>query len=221
MPPDARTARLEQDLRRLRDLAARSGGRIEILRVAGSPPQEVVLELRFQTASSERYPAETQPMARVSIQLSGRYPLDAPVAVIQTPIFHPNVYIGGRICFGVVWQPSENLELLAQRIIRILTFDEASMDIDHPANPAAALWYRTARRRHPSAFPSDRWAPPPAGTARPGIGWRSLDPDRPPAGADWRQFSCPRPGCGATLRVPAGTSRARCGRCREIVTVPR
>jgi LSD1 subclass zinc finger protein len=219
MAQNARAARCEQDLRKLRDLAARSQGRIEVLRVAGSPPQEVELMLHFRTVRSGSYPADVQPVTRVVVQLSGRYPLEAPVAVIQTPIFHPNVFTGGRICLGSVWQPSENLELLAQRIVRIVTFDADSINVDSPANPAAADWYRRTIRTQPSAFPTDRWAGPGAPPERPSIRWTPLETG-PSGRGSTTLFICPEPGCRTTLRVPAGTTRARCGRCQRIIEVP-
>lgn len=152
----ARETRIEQDLKKIRTLSDRTGGKVILTETKGNPISEIYLELRYITAPSSSYPAAKQDVTKVKIALVSRYPFVEPVATITTPIYHPNVFSGGKICFGTKWLPTENLDLLVKRIIKIITFDPTILNESSPANGNALTWYKMAKSRNPSYFPTDR-----------------------------------------------------------------
>lgn len=152
---DANSARRHNDLKKLRDLSDKSSGKISIKSTHGIPVNEILVEINCITAPSSKYPESKQGSTLVSIQLSSRYPFQEPTATIKTPIFHPNVYASGKICFGKKWLPTEGLDLLVKRIIKIVTYDPAILNDQSPANGDALVWYRSAKKTYPAAFPTD------------------------------------------------------------------
>jgi len=62
---DAAQRRREEDIRRLRELARTSEGRIAIEKVSGTPPSSVTLRLGYVTAASRNYPTETTDVIRL------------------------------------------------------------------------------------------------------------------------------------------------------------
>ena len=165
--------------------------------------------MRYATAGTDRYPAERRDQIRIELSLPARYPFQPPLAAVQTPVWHPNVFVSGTICLGTKWSPSEGLDLFVQRLARLLTFDPLLVNTASAANREAAAWYETARRRFPQAFPTD--FPGFATAATRGAGSR----------VRWQEASnedgrvpFPCPGCARILRLPSGrTGRVRCPRC--------
>lgn len=149
--------RVNQDLHKIRELGKRTGGKVALVQTSGNPINKIELRLDYRTAPSDRYPRDVRTSTRVQIELLARYPFTAPNAVFTTPVFHPNVYTHGKICFGTKWIPTEGLDLLVKRIIQIITFDENILNADSPANSAALSWYRAAKIRHPGSFPTDQF----------------------------------------------------------------
>jgi hypothetical protein len=147
-----------EDLRKVQDLARRSGGRIAITRVDGDPIQKITLLIRANTVGSAAYPQTREDRIGVVIELPARFPFEPPIARVVTPILHPNIWSNGQICFGTVWIKTHGLDLLVRRIVAIVTFDRDGVNPDSVANSAAMNWYRSALPRHPGAFPTDRLA---------------------------------------------------------------
>jgi len=201
--------RLQSDLERLQALAATSGGRIALHSGPTAASPFAIVELRYATAGSERYPLERREQTRINITLPARYPFQPPLAAVQTPIWHPNVFPSGTICLGTRWSPTEGLDLFVQRLARLLTFDPLLVNIASAANREAAAWYERARRQHPQAFPSDRPSFESAAARRAGgrVRWQETwaDDGRVP-------YRCP--GCARTLRLPSGRAgRVHCPGC--------
>jgi hypothetical protein len=152
------TLRLRSDVDLLRALAAATAGRI-VLESLPSPVRPVfVVGLACVTAGSPRYPAERESRVGIQVTLLERYPFQAPVAMVRTPIFHPNVFPSGVICLGTRWIASEGLDIFVQRLVRLVTFDPLLVNTASPANRAAAAWYARTRELHPEAFPTDQVA---------------------------------------------------------------
>ena len=199
--------RLRSDAERLQALAAASSGRIVIESLPDAASPSLVLRLFYPTAGNSHYPRERQSETRLKIALPGRYPFQPPVASVQTPIFHPNVYPSGVVCLGTKWLPSEGLDLFVQRLLRLLTFDPLLVNTASPANREAASWYDRARRRHRDAFPS----------ADPAFGQGT----KPSSSAKWKNLDEPAarvlrecPACSRKLRLPSGRSgNVRCPAC--------
>ena len=145
--------RLQSDLERLQALATTSGGRIALHSGPTAASPFAIVELRYATAGSDRYPLERREQTRIGIALPARYPFQPPLATVQTPIWHPNVFASGTICLGTRWSPTEGLDLFVQRLARLLTFDPLLVNIASAANREAAAWYERARRQHPAGVP--------------------------------------------------------------------
>jgi ubiquitin-protein ligase len=149
--------RVLQDLRKIDELSNSLRGRIRTVSSSGSPVNQIFLEINYPTAPSKDYPQKIQHKTSVKIELLARYPFQEPVATITTPIFHPNVYSSGKICFGTKWLPTQGLDLLVRRIIQIITFDETILNEISPANSKALTWYKQAVLINSNAFPTEKF----------------------------------------------------------------
>ncbi|KAK6248521.1 hypothetical protein QUC31_020086 [Theobroma cacao] len=65
---------------------------------------------------------------KIKIQIPERYPLQPPIVTFGTPIYHPNIDNGGRICLDILnlppkgaWQPSLNISTLLTSIGLLLS----------------------------------------------------------------------------------------------------
>lgn len=148
--------RINQDIKKIKALSETLGNRIEIIKLEGHPPKKIFLRLHYPTAPSKKYPNSVQETTEVKIELLSRYPFQEPSATITTPIFHPNVYSSGKICFGTKWLPTEGLDLLVKRIIQIITFDDKLLNEASPANQEANKWYKKSIIENRAFFPTDK-----------------------------------------------------------------
>lgn len=186
--------RLRADAERLQALAAAAPDRVSFETLPSAARPEFVAAFACITAGSARYPAQRESRVIVHVALPERYPFQAPVATVRTPIFHPNVFPSGVICLGTRWVAAEGLDIFVQRLLRLVTFDPLLLNTTSPANAAAASWYQRARREHPAAFPTDRLAADQL--------------------AERMLRACPA--CGRNLRLPRGRSgTVRCPSCGE------
>ena len=184
--------RLRADAELLQALAAAAPDRVAFEVLPSEARAEFVAAFTCITAGSSRYPAKQESRVLVHVALPERYPFQAPVATVRTPIFHPNVFPSGVICLGTRWVAAEGLDLFVHRLLRLVTFDPLLVNITSPANAAAASWYERARREHPAAFPTD-----------------PLAADRL---VERMLRACPA--CGRHLRLPRGRSgTVRCPSC--------
>jgi hypothetical protein len=192
----AHQLRRAADIERLRVLEAASGGRLKLIEADERPGRPIHLEYRCRTAGGEAYPSRAVVGVTLRIDLPSRYPFERPVVVVESPIHHPNVFTSGVVCQGDRWLPSEGLDLLVQRMIRLVTFDPAHVNPGSPANGAAANWYMRQRAQTPDAFPTDR------------VTW----------GMERVVRACPA--CGQSLRLPAGRrGMVNCPACRRSVEI--
>jgi len=152
----AYSERIVQDLRKIEELSKTVNGRVKVKNKIGTPIRSLVIEIDYPTAPSKAFPTSIQQKTEVKIDFLSRYPFQEPGATITTPIFHPNVYPNGKICFGTKWLPTQGLDLLVKRIIQIITFDQTILNEKSPANSTALQWYRGAVRKHPASFPTDK-----------------------------------------------------------------
>jgi hypothetical protein len=208
--------RREVDVERVRRLAVASGGRVGIVTLPAAGRPRFVLDLRYATVGSQRYPAERQASSRIAIDLAPRHPFQPPVTTVLTPVFHPHVFDSGLVCIGAKWLPSEGMDLFVLRVVRLLAFDPLLMNPFSIANGAANAWYQGALKRHPEAFPTDAAAL--ALAVDEPLGHRASAHDAPGGGVERVIRQCPH--CRAGLRLPAGQSgTVRCPACgREFHT---
>ncbi len=190
--------RINQDIKKIEALSRSLNKRVEIIKLEGRPPKKIFLRLHYSTAPSQDYPKSVQEITEVKIELLSRYPFQEPTATITTPIFHPNVYSSGKICFGQKWLMTEGLDLLVKRIIQIITFDSIFVDEDSPANQQANKWYRKAIKQKKNYFPTDKLISI-TENKKPKIKWESVES---PNESTKTIISCKL--CKKKLRVPSG-----------------
>jgi hypothetical protein len=204
--------RRDVDVERVRLLAAASGGRIGIVTLPFAGRPRFVLDLRYATVGSQRYPAERQAASRIAIDLAPRHPFQPPVTTLLTPVFHPHVFDSGVVCIGAKWLPSEGMDLFVLRVVRLLAFDPLLMNPFSIANAAANAWYQAALKRHPAAFPTDPAALALA-VAQSADGVPATG-EAPPSSTERVVRHCPH--CRAGLRLPVGRSgMVRCPGCGQ------
>lgn len=196
--------RVQEDLRKLDVLSRETGGKVKVVSKAGSPVRELLIELAYPTAGSSSFPSTVQHRTTVKIELLSRYPFQEPSAKITTPIYHPNVYTSGQICFGTKWLPSQSLDLLVKRIIKIITFDESILNESSPANGAALSWYRIAVAKYPNSFPTTKLGY--EQQAKKTMSWNNVETKV--------VVNCTH--CETSLRLPSGQKgNVNCPRCRK------
>lgn len=188
--------RIKQDLRKIEELSKSVDGRVKVKSTSGNPVNKIILEIDYPTAPSSDFPNKIQSKTEVKIELLSRYPFQEPTATITTPVYHPNVYGSGKICLGSKWLPTQGLDLLIKRIIQIITFDETILNDRSPANGEALVWYRSAIKKYPNSFPTDKL----------------ILRDQPKKTMSWNNMestvesksivSCPK--CNSSLRIPTG-----------------
>lgn len=201
--------RRSQDISKLHQLAAQSGGKMIVSCVTGNPPSKIHIELHLKTAPSNKYPAQTQNITRFTIGLPSRYPFVSPEVKIDTPILHPNVYTSGLVCLGGTWMPTFGLEHLVKRLAQIITFDPSVLNEASPANGVALQWYQKAVRAHAGAFPTDRFVISDVAPEKK-ISWSDIDKELP------AKVLVECPSCKGKLSLPAGRKgNVKCPRCEN------
>ena len=211
-------ARREEDVAKLRSLEQRTAGRIKVVRVSGQPITEVELKFNVRTAADSSFPSRAINNVVATIKLGARYPLEEPSVSFSTKVFNPNVYSSGRVCLGLKWLPTEYLDLLAQRLFKLLAFDDSIVNTLSPANGEASRWYARQRAQHPSDFPSDRFPVQPEKPV-PGLKWTDKSAQVKRETPDLRVIrDCPK--CQKKMRVPSGKQGSvRCPGCSHIFQV--
>jgi ubiquitin-protein ligase len=198
--------RIKQDLLKISELSKSVNGRVKVVSTTGNPVSKIILEINYPTAPSRDYPRKVQQKTEVKIELLSRYPFQEPNATITTPVYHPNVYSSGKICFGTKWLPTQGLDLLVRRIIQIITFDETILNEKSPANSNALSWYRDAARRNPEAFPTDKLTIKEQPKKK--MAWNNVTQES----VEKTIVSCPR--CNTSMRVPSGKRlNVNCTKC--------
>jgi hypothetical protein len=211
---DPRARRRDEDVRRLYALEAQYRGMLDVLEVDGQPPQRVRLRLAIPIARSAVFPLDRHAVSELVVELPEAYPLQEPRLTITTPVFNPNVYASGVVCHGMTWMPTEGLDLLVVRVMRLLALDPAIVNLRSAANGLAAAWYRVVIAQHPGAFPSIATQAL-RRAERPAVAWGAVPDAAVPAK---RLVECT--GCDAKLRVDAFKSgTVACPRCGARVEV--
>ena len=146
--------RVKQDILKLSALSKSTKGRINILSVSGSPTNKIELELRYTTVASPSYPTDKATVSKLQIDLLGRYPFAKPQVKFITPIFNPNVFPSNLVCIGE-WMPTEFLDLLVKRLVKLMVYDPLIINVKSPANSTASAWYKSMLSTNPNLFPTE------------------------------------------------------------------
>jgi len=151
------SSRILEDIEKIKKLSAKTNNRISINRTEGQPPNAVFIDFKYNTVPDSSFPSNKLQLSTVKIDLSNRYPFQEPTAKFVTPIFHPNVFESGKICLGKKWLPTDTLDLLAERIAKIIIFEPDILDESDPANVKSKNWYVKLKSKNPSLFPTDNF----------------------------------------------------------------
>ena len=217
MSASAHQLRRQADVERLQALAASSGGRLSIIEAKASGGSPIRIEVQCRSVPSAAFPAQTAERVRLRINLPARYPFERPTVTIESPIFHPNVFTSGVVCQGDRWIASEGIDLLVQRMIRLVTFDPAHVNPGSAANRSAADWYLRQRSAAPALFPTDRLsfeATAASAAAASSASGTSTSTAASTAAAARVLRHCPH--CQQAMRLPAGRQgTVSCPGCRR------
>ena len=206
---NAFNARRDEDLKKLRQLELATSGRIRVIGSNGNPVSQISLRFLVRTAADDKYPAKSVAEVDATIQLSARYPFQEPAVIVKTSVFNPNIYTSGRVCLGSKWIATEYLDLLAQRLFKILSFDESVINVASAANGDAARWYLRAKGSNPQSFPSDLLKIANEGQ-KSSVSWT----DKSEVKVARVVVSCPH--CRANVGLPAGKAgTVTCPKCKN------
>ena len=152
MRKSPRERRLNSDFRSVQQLQEQST--IFSFQATGNPPQKYRLVFKGAGFQRDRNGVITVSQHHeVLVELGAAYPRMIPNLAWQTPIFHPNISVGGVVClggYGTHWVPSLTLSELTIMLWDMIRFK--NYDSESPYNREAAAWARENR----SNFPLDR-----------------------------------------------------------------
>lgn len=165
-----RILRLESDAADLEAWLGRGGARfVSVLERSGLPPSSWRLELRVPGVEG---PADglllgtgcrrigsfaVRERHEVRLEMPGDFPFRPPVVQFLTPLFHPNVFPGGRLCWGVAendfrwWRGGDGLGTIVERLLHIVVGEPQCTNPFSPANREAVKPYREHARNFPLA----------------------------------------------------------------------
>ncbi len=203
----AKSQRISADIEKIHDLAKRSNGGIKL---SSSTDQKIILELNYKTVGDRQGTIRKSSIATIS--LSPKYPFIEPKVIFEDPVFHPNVYASGQVCLGTKWLPTEGLNLLVERLIKILIFEATILNTQSPANSDALSWYRKKASSEPSFFPTDKFSKNHESKTKPKIQWKTEETFSDSNHKRMKVISCQQ--CGQKLRVPDKQNiKATCAKC--------
>jgi hypothetical protein len=135
-----RSTRLQTDEGRITTLARQSGGRVRVESAVGRPPSKYLLELRCRGVRSVSHGRVTYGDTHlVEILLGPEYPFAEPTVRMKTPIVHPHVWSSNKVCLGG-WKTAEFLDLLVERLFKVIQYFPEFLDAGSVANRGAGQW---------------------------------------------------------------------------------
>lgn len=141
-----RDIRLRNDATDLQKLAAQCDW--FDLRAEGDPPHTFHLTFRCRglMKNAQNQVVETN-LHKCTIQLTARYPTQAPNVTWHTPIFHPNIR-GQAVCHSNQWAPSWSLADFVVELSDMARFEK--VNVNSPLDRTAADWVRQNSSRLPT-----------------------------------------------------------------------
>lgn len=124
---------------------------IQIIETEGTPPTKYVFEYQVKgiIGVDEKGKPRYSNKHIVEILVHDDYPLSMPFVQFYSPIFHPNIWTGGKVCLG--WFPIPyQLTDICLHIAKMI--DYQVYDLNSPSNNTAANWANLNR----SLFPLER-----------------------------------------------------------------
>ena len=144
--------RRRQDLASLHALQRKYPSVLQVAETSGPPVHWVRLWVTVPTAADNRFPSWQRASTSVVLTLPARYPFEPPTVTVEQPMWNPNVFPCGILCWGKQWQPGWSLADLAWRIVRIIALDPAIINYTEPARTETAVWY--LENLHSGWFPT-------------------------------------------------------------------
>ena len=95
-----------------------------------------------------------------TIDFPPEYPNAPPNVRFEKPVFHPNWYASGKVCYGPEWAPRDLSELVIDTVKMMLFEIVAPGD---PANGDANEWYKRKKESIRSIIPKIQFPPPYSG----------------------------------------------------------
>ena len=163
----ARELRIKADIDKIEKLYETTSGKVVLKSVTND---RLVIQLNYKTVADSS--GNIKNSSTLEIQFGSRYPFTEPKLFFKTSLFNPHVYTSGQVCLGKKWTPTEFLDLLVQRVVQILVFEDAVFDLTDAANQQAAAWYRKHSKTNPSMFPTDNFSQS-ISTKRPSMSWKN------------------------------------------------
>jgi len=150
--PNSHDDFLKKDAIHLVELTQQSQN-IKIIETEGSPPTKYVFEYQVKgvIGLDETNKPRFSNKHIVEMGVHGDYPWSMPFVQFHTPIFHPNIWSGGKVCLG--WFPIPyQLTDICVHIAKMI--DYQVYDVNAPSNPIAADWAKASRSLFPLEHPS-------------------------------------------------------------------
>jgi ubiquitin-protein ligase len=153
LPPALLRRRLRHDEEQMLILAS-STPSIEILETHGSPAHRYLIRYNMKGVAGidENQAPRYASHHLVEMAVPDGYPWNMPYAQFYTPVFHPNIYELGHVCYGWFRIPYE-LSDIAVHIGRMIDYQVFSTE--DASNREAAAW----AREHDNLFPLQDWKP--------------------------------------------------------------
>jgi ubiquitin-protein ligase len=144
MTIDGRQGRLINDYRGMIDLRDQSSGMLEFNVDRTYRHYNVILHGIRTYVAKKNGGYQLEDDHKFTIDIPEEYPLKEPTFKFARPLYHPNWYMTGIVCLGVLrdssnWDPGTKLKDLVIDVTKMMTFEIANPN--SPANGLAAGWY--------------------------------------------------------------------------------
>lgn len=96
-----------------------------------------------------------------TIDIPPEYPEVRPNVKFEKPVFHPNWYSSGRVCYGRQWAPVDKLSELVVDTVKMMLFEIVAPG--DPANGDANGWYKRNKESIRNIIPKIQFPPPYSG----------------------------------------------------------
>src|SRR5687768_14964858 len=119
-----RDRRLQADHEKIQKLIAESGGTLRLVRTAGTPPTNFVVEYHCPSlVKAGPQQVTIRNIHQVEFNLSGNYPSSPPSVKFLTPVFNPHVFANNAVCLGALkdhWNVTMTLDIIILEIGELL-----------------------------------------------------------------------------------------------------
>ena len=196
-----RDRRIKADIEKIEQLNKTTSGGVVL---KSFTKDRLLIDLKYKTVANSS--GNIINSSTVEIQLGSRYPFTEPKVIFKTDVFHPNVYGTGQVCLGTKWMPTESLNFLVEKLVKLVIYDASILNLKSPANNEASSWYTRMVNRNHSMFPTDIFVKTEEKKKRT-IKWNESSNE-----PEFTIKECPN--CGARIRLKTGKKgKVKCPKC--------